>query len=273
MPPLCYEKGVMNVRTASIALLALGVASPAIGQRTRGNPPRAKAAQPVAAQAVPATEARSAPAAGSMGLSLPGTAVGGQAQTPDVQRWLAEAARSIELKDFEKAYSTLDKVAEVAPQDQMALTLRGAALTYEKRYDEAADKFRALVGLQPEQFGPQWNLAEVEFLKGKFAEARDRLLKIKTAGNQKELVYYKVFLTLLFEGKKDEARQILDGMKWPSDTAGYYFAHAAWEFFANNPAAGMSWVQEAQAIFDVRHNMFFADALIQKGYLKTMQAP
>jgi len=81
-------------------------------------------------------------------------------------------------------------------------------------------------------------------------------------------VEFKVILTYVLEGDDARARAGLDAMKFPGDTAAYYFANAAWEFAHKEPDKGNNWVDRAIAIFGTERCAPFYDSLADFGWVE-----
>ena len=86
-------------------------------------------------------------------------------------------------------------------------------------------------------------------------KARERLRGAfrRDSGDEKnqaaQLIKYKIFLTLLLEGKDAEAQQLMDQFKFTGDTPALYYAHAAWEYKHGQEDQGDDWVSSARKIY------------------------
>ena len=120
----------------------------------------------------------------------------------------------------------------------------------------------------------QYNLAQISFKKGEYAKARDRFeaLFAETPGGEKnqaaQLIKYKIFMTLLLEGKEVAAQQLMDQFKFTGDTPALYYAQAAWEFKHGRAEQGNDWVTSARKIYSPALNMVFADSFYDLGWLE-----
>ena len=101
----------------------------------------------------------------------------------------------------------------------------------------------------------EYDLAQISFKKGDYEKARDRFkaLFTETLGNEKnqaaQLIKYKIFLTLLLQGKNADAQQLMDQFKFTGDTPALYYAHAAWEYKHGQRDRGFDWIRSARKIY------------------------
>src|SRR5437667_403295 len=108
------------------------------------------------------------------------------------------------------------------------------------------------------------------------AKARERFEALfeRTPGGDKnqaaELIKFKIYMTLLLEGKESRAQSMMEQFQFTGDTPALYYAQAAWEFRHNNGEKAADWVASAKKIYSQGLNNIFADALYDAGW---MQAP
>ncbi len=122
--------------------------------------------------------------------------------------------------------------------------------------------------IDPDLFPARFNIAEIDFLQRKYPEARDKFQAMLAKQPANELLEFKIFLTYLMQKKDKEAREALDAMKFPSDTPGYYFAHAAWEFAHDNPEEAATWMASSLRVFKPQENLLYATSMYDLGWLK-----
>jgi predicted Zn-dependent protease len=212
-----------------------------------------------------------------LGVALPAFAQDSVAPTaPDpiaqqTGQILMEAGTLLRNGDLVGARKKVDEAIALLPENEEVMSMNAAILTYEKNIPEARAVYLKLQQKAPQSFSVNWNLAELDFLEGSFVSSRERLEKLRQDRPKDEMLTYKVMLTYLFDGKLDKAQAELDKIPFPSDTAAYYYGRAAIDFFKNNPTEALGWVAEAGRIFRLSQTFLFADALIEKGYLKREQ--
>ena len=74
-------------------------------------------------------------------------------------------------------------------------------------------------------------------------------------------------MTLLMQGKEEQAQQLMDQFQFTGETPALYYAHAAWEYKHGHQEQGEDWVQSAQKIYSPALNMVFADSFYDLGWL------
>ncbi len=185
-----------------------------------------------------------------------------------------KAERAFQQRDFEGALKSLDLAEEGAPNDAAALNLRGEVLMEQGKFEEAENAFRKSLASDPKFHEAQYNLARIPFKKGEYAKSRDRFeaLYAETPGGEKnqaaQLIKFKIFMTLLLEGKDPEAQQLMDQFKFTGDTPALYYAQAAWEFKHGRTEQGNNWVTSARKIYSPALNLVFADTFYDLNWLE-----
>jgi len=188
-------------------------------------------------------------------------------------RALAQAGQAYAQRDFAKALDKLDIADQIQQNIPDTWNMRGAIYAAQRDYDRAEDAFQKASRFNPQDFWAPYNLAELLLLEKKYAQAAAAFQKLAVyGGGHEELVQYKVVLSNLLAGNPDAAKPALDAMKFPSDTAAYYFAHAAWGFAHKNEADGKSWTKSGLKVFGVPYSMSFYDELAQAGWLPPREA-
>ncbi len=219
----------------------------------------------------PAGESRAA-------LEITSTTERAERLKSDAKANFEKAERAFQQRDFEGALKSLDLAEAGAPNDPPSLNLRGEILMEQKKYDEAEVSFRKAFSADPKFREAQYNLAQIPFKKGEYAKSRDRFeaLFAETPGGEQnqaaQLIRYKIFMTLLLEGREVEAQQLMDQFKFTGDTPALYYAQAAWEFKHDHPSQGKDWVASARKIYSPPLNIVFADSLYDLGWLKKATA-
>ncbi len=139
----------------------------------------------------------------------------------------ASAVKAFNSGKFEEA-ARLAEVAEKAnPKKPDIPNLRGAIFTRQKHYKEAEEQFEAALALDPDFNPAKLNLAELNLLEGKYAEARQLYEELQKADPASELVQFKLVLCTLFSGDTNRASTMVDVMNFPGVTPAYYYARAA----------------------------------------------
>ena len=83
-----------------------------------------------------------------------------------------------------------------------------------------------------------------------------------------ELIKFKIYMTLLMEGKESRAHSMMEEFQFTGDTPALYYAQAAWEYKHNNAQKAEDWTNSANKIYSPALNGVFADAFYDVGWLQ-----
>jgi tetratricopeptide (TPR) repeat protein len=191
---------------------------------------------------------------------------------PAYMRQLESAAAAYSERQFAAALDKLDLADQIAPNIPDTWNMRGAIYAEERAFEKAEDAFEKAGKLNPSDFWPQYNLAELLLLQKKYEAAVPAFQRLVMYEGHDELVQFKIVCAELLAGKPDAAKPVLDGMKFPSDTAAYYFAHAAWGFAHNDEKEGNSWTEDGLKVFGIEKCVSFYDSLVGVGWLPMRNA-
>jgi len=193
----------------------------------------------------------------------------------DAKAKFEEAVQAFQRRDLGAALKALDEAEGHDPDQAPYLNLRGEILMEKKDLDQAEGLFKKALKVDPKFREAQYNLAEIPFKKKQYTQARDRLEALfnATPGGDKnqaaQLIKYKIFLTLLVEGKESRAQKMMEQFQFTGDTPALYYAQAAWEFSHKNPGKGNDWVASAKKIYSPALNVVFADSFYDLGWLSS----
>jgi Flp pilus assembly protein TadD len=186
-----------------------------------------------------------------------------------------QAQQALRQRDFAAARKLVDEADQAQPNQAATLNLRGEILMEQKQFDEAEAAFKKAAKLDPKFREAQYNLAQVPFKKKDYAKARERFegLLERTPGGDKnqaaELMKFKIYMTLLLEGKESRAQAMMEQFQFTGDTPALYYAQAAWEFKHNNPEKAADWTASATKIYSPALNSVFADAFYDVGWMQS----
>ncbi len=190
------------------------------------------------------------------------------------QTKLSLAEDAFRKRDLTTALQLLDDADASAPNESTHMNLRGEILMEQQKYDEAEKLFQQALKIDPKYREALYNLAQVPFKQKEYGKARDRLEKLfaATPGGDKnqaaQLIKFKIFMTLLLEGKDSRAQKMMDQFQFTGDTPALYYAQAAWEFQHNNSAKAEDWISSARKIYSLPLNLVFVDSFYDAGWLK-----
>jgi len=185
-----------------------------------------------------------------------------------------QAQQGLRQRDLATALKLADEADQADPNQASTINLRGEILMQQDQFDQAEAAFKKAAKLDPKLREAQYNLAQIPFKKKEYAKARDRFetLYKRTPGGDKnqaaELIKFKIYMTLLLEGKESRAHAMMDEFQFTGDTPALYYAQAAWEFQHNNPEKAADWTASANKIYSSALNSVFADAFYDVGWMQ-----
>src|SRR5437899_874039 len=186
-----------------------------------------------------------------------------------------QAQQALRQRDFVAARKLIDEADQAEPNQSATLNLRGEILMEQKEFEEAEAAFKKAAKLDPKFREAQYNLAQIPFKKKDYAKARERFEALfkRTPGGDKnqaaELIKFRIYLTLLLEGKESRAHAMMEEFQFTGDTPALYYAQAAWEFKHKNPEKAADWTASAKKIYTPALNNVFADAFYDVGWMQT----
>src|SRR5207237_6637350 len=120
------------------------------------------------------------------------------------------------------------------------INVRGEIRIQQEQFEQAEAAFKKAAKLDPKLREAQYNLAQIPFKRKDYAKARERFetLYERTPGGDKNqaaaLIKFKIYLTLLLEGKESRAHAMMEEFQFTGDTQALYYDHAVWEFKHQN---------------------------------------
>jgi tetratricopeptide (TPR) repeat protein len=181
-------------------------------------------------------------------------------------RALESAASAYAGRDFSTALDKLDLADQIQPNIPDTWNMRGAIYADQHAFEKAEDAFEKAGQLDPGDFWPPYNIAQLLLMQKKYAEAAKAFQSLMVYQGHEELVQYKLVFADLLQGKSDDAKKVLDAMKFPSDTPAYYFAHAAWGYARKDQKDGNYWTNAGVKIFGTEPCIAYYDALVGAGW-------
>jgi Flp pilus assembly protein TadD len=196
-----------------------------------------------------------------------------------VQENFEKAERAYRQQDFANALWLLDKIDAAAPNQAVAYNLRGVILLDEGKSDEAEAAWRTALAADPEFQEARFNLTRIPFKKGDYKTSRQELEALlgATSGDKRQqqreqLIRYRIFLTLLLEGRESAAQKAMEEFKMIDETPALFYAQAAWAFQHGNPRQGNNWVANANNLYSSELNRSFASSLADLDWLHKAEA-
>ena len=185
-----------------------------------------------------------------------------------------QSQQALRQRDFATALKLVDEADQADPNQPATLNLRGEILMQQQQFDQAEAAFKTAAKLDPKFREAQYNLAQIPFKKKDYAKARERfeaLYKRTPVGDKNqaaELIKFKIYMTLLLEGKESRAHAMMEEFQFTGDTPALYYAQAAWEYKHNNAEKAADWAGSADKIYSPALNSVFADAFYDVGWIQ-----
>jgi tetratricopeptide (TPR) repeat protein len=185
-----------------------------------------------------------------------------------------QSQQAFRQRDFAAALKLVDEADKVDPNQPATLNLRGEILIQQGKFDDAEAAFKKATKLDPKLQNAQFNLAQIPFKKKEYAKARDRfetLYKRIPGGDKNQaaaLIKFKIYMTLLMEGKESRAHSMMEEFQFTGDTPALYYAQAAWEYKHNDAQKAEDWTNSANKIYSPALNGVFGDAFYDVGWLQ-----
>ncbi len=185
-----------------------------------------------------------------------------------------QSQQALRQGDFATALRLIDEADHTDPNKPATLNLRGEILMQQQQFDQAEAAFKKAARLDPKLREAQYNLAQIPFKKKDYAKAQERFeaLYNRIPGGDKnqaaELIKFKIYMTLLLEGKESRAHAMMEEFQFTGDTPALYYAQAAWEYKHNNPEKAADWTGSANKIYSPALNTVFADAFYDVGWMQ-----
>ena len=183
------------------------------------------------------------------------------------------AERAYRRGDYAGALRSLDQLDATAPNQAVSYNLRGKILLAQDQDGAAEAALRDALVADPQFEEARYNLARIPFRKRDYKVARNQLEELlgaisggKQQRQREQLIRYRIFLTLLLEGRDGPAQKAMDEFKMMDDTPALYYAQAAWAFQHGNAKQGNAWVANAGNLFSDDLNQVFAASLADLGW-------
>ncbi|MDP9003848.1 MAG: tetratricopeptide repeat protein, partial [Verrucomicrobiota bacterium] len=145
---------------------------------------------------------------------------------------LDQAEQAFQQRDLTAARKLVDEADAANPNQAATINLRGEILLAQKDFDGAENAFKQAIKADSNFHEAQFNLAQIPFKKKDYGKARDRFEALFSAtpapGGDKnqasQIIKFKIFLTLLLEGKDARAQKMMEQFQFTGDTPALYYA-------------------------------------------------
>ena len=167
-----------------------------------------------------------------------------------------EAVADLQGKGIDAALKKLLEAEKSAPGSAVVLNLLGAAYTKKKDYVTARSYFEKSLARQPSFFPPAFNLGELLFLEGQYPRALEAFSKLLAADPDNELLQFKVVLCLMLADQDNDAKKLLQRMRFPGQGPAWYYAQAAFQMNEGHRRQARELLACAQVIFPKETSLY-----------------
>lgn len=169
---------------------------------------------------------------------------------------------------YTDAIAKLDEAEKIAPRNGLIHTLRGDVYLAPRRRDFvlAKEEFLKAQQLEPQNAGPAFNLAELEFARHDFPTASAAFRKLLTDFPKlpqliRHLTISRIVICEARQKKYEEAERLIkESLTFMDDTPAYYFSHAAISFAKNDKKMAQEWMLRATSLFKEQQTGPYIDA-------------
>ncbi len=175
-------------------------------------------------------------------------------------------------QNYPGALAHLDD-ADRTQKNADAYNLRGLIFSKQHNYDQAEAMFHKAVVTDPALWAAKFNYAELPFNRGNYTDARSRFEELFSQTDaakqprEAELTQYKVFLTLLLEGKVEAASTFMDHLNFSGATPARYFCNAALNFRAGSVDKAKNWIDDAKKEYPPQLVAIFIESFYRLGWM------
>ena len=187
---------------------------------------------------------------------------------PDYVKTVQNAMRTFSTRDFKTAIALVDKAEAMYQPTAMTVNVRAAIAIEDKKFDEGKEYCLKALQLDPKFFPALFNLAEIPFMQGKYAEARLAYEKLLDDESSADLIKFRLYLTYLLEKNDEVAKQLLEKIPLLNDSPIYFYGYAAWEFAHGDEKKAHSYLDSAETVFPKAKLSNFLDVFYDIGWLK-----
>jgi tetratricopeptide (TPR) repeat protein len=185
-----------------------------------------------------------------------------------------EAAYVDYLKsDYTGAITQLDAADGVQRNQPDAANLRGLVFSRQHNYEQAESMFKKAIQTDPTFWAAKFNLAELPFNYRNYTAARARFEDLFAQTDpvkqprEAELTQFKVFLTLLLEGKEPAARSFMEHFTFSGTTPARYFCQSALDFYHGDVDKAMGWLDSAKKEYPAQLVSIFIESFYRVGWM------
>ncbi|MEO7318728.1 MAG: tetratricopeptide repeat protein [Chthoniobacteraceae bacterium] len=160
------------------------------------------------------------------------------------------------------------RTVKVSVQHEKSALITAAIAIEDKKFDEGREYCVKALQLDPKFFPALFNLAEIPFMQGKYAEARLAYEKLLDDESSADLIKFRLYLTYLLEKNDEVAKQLLEKIPLLNDSPIYFYGSAAWEFAHGDEKKVQGYLNSAETVFPKSKRGSFVDVFYDICWMK-----
>lgn len=216
--------------------------------------------------------AQSAPATGKAASEA---ATAAAANKEKFAESLQKVQSLITRQHYFDAMQELDKAEALSPGNPILPNVRGSIYTATRDFEKAKVAFEEAHKLLPDAFEPQFNLAELSYVEGKYEAAEaafSELLKKfpRLREEVRHLTQFKIIVCHLKLNHVPQAEEMVKAFTFMDDTPAYYFSKAAFSFQKGDTGDAQAWLGRARRIFKPAQNTPYLDTLMEGHWVENI---
>ncbi len=165
------------------------------------------------------------------------------------KKLLADTGYLMNLKKYDRAWKNIERLQQLEPGNPNVYLLAGAVHATKKDYPKAREAFNKAQQMSPTAFAPAFNLAEMEFTAGNYAEA-DRLFRqLRTKFSPNRLVLFRLYLCAVKLGQPDIAAPFLNSPDIDPQSPEWFYIHGVDALQNDRKREGRRTLEAARSLF------------------------
>lgn len=206
-----------------------------------------------------------------LGICAFATQAVAQGASPSAQRFQEILREVVELhrkQQYADALARLKEAEALKVNDVLVNNIRGSTYTAMRDFPRARASFEASLKLKPDAYESKYNLVELDFVEGKYAEAEAGFANLLKAfptltAEPRHLAQFKLVLCQLKQNKADAAAASARSFAFPETSPAHFSTQAAFAIYKKDTAAAMDWMNKAAKTFQKGEMAPYIDSLVE----------
>lgn len=177
------------------------------------------------------------------------------------------------------AMEKINEAELIHPGTAILHNMRGSVYTAMRDFDKAQQQFEIARVLHSGAFEPRFNLNELAYVRGNYAEAEKGFTELlntypKLRVEIRHITLFKILVCQLKQNNLSGAETTAKNFTFMDDTPAYYYAKAAVYFQKEDRIEGHTWVNKAAQIFQrPEQTIPYVDSLIEARWIDSLGIP